>query len=83
MRTEPTFAPSLRRGSLSNPRISYIFILSKREGDQRQALNNIGTNFELKDEEVDLLIKSAGEVLRGSPDFQTFLERTNGMVKQP
>ena len=51
--------------------------------NQRQALNNIGTNFELDDDEVDLLIKAAGEVLRGSPDFRTFLERTNGMVKQP
>ncbi|MGB5423369.1 MAG: patatin-like phospholipase family protein [Desulfobacterales bacterium] len=51
--------------------------------NQRQALNNIGTNFELDDDEVDLLIKSAGEVLRGDPEFRIFLERLNGMVKQP
>ena len=48
--------------------------------NQRQALNNIGTNFDLDDEEVDLLIKAADEVLRASPDFRTFLERTNGRV---
>jgi len=49
--------------------------------NQRQALNDIGTNFDLKDDEVDLLIKAAGEVLRGSPEFQAFLKRTNGRVK--
>ena len=49
--------------------------------DQRQVLNNIGTNFDLKGDEVDLLIKSAGEVLRGDPEFQAFLKRTNGQIK--
>ena len=51
--------------------------------NQRQALNNIGTNFELKDDEVDLLIKAAGEVLGASPDFRTFLARTKGHARQP
>ena len=51
--------------------------------DRRQALNNIGTNFDLKDDQVDLLISAGGEVLRGSPEFQAFLERTRGRVKQP
>jgi NTE family protein len=51
--------------------------------DQRQALNSIGTNFDLKDDQVDLLISAAGEVLRGSPEFQAFLERTQGRAKQP
>ncbi|MGB5619942.1 MAG: hypothetical protein WBM78_24090, partial [Desulfobacterales bacterium] len=52
------------------------------DADQRQTLNEIGTNFDLKDDEVDLLIQSADEVLRGSPEFQAFLKRTNGRVKQ-
>ncbi len=51
--------------------------------DQRQALNNIGTNFDLKDDAVDLLIKSADEVLRASPEFRSFLKRVDGKVKQP
>ena len=54
-----------------------------RDEDQRQALNNIGTNFHLNDDEVDLLIKTAGEVLRESSEFQAFLKRTNGQIKQP
>ena len=53
------------------------------DADQRQALNDIGTNFDLKDEEVDLLISTADEVLRASPEFRTFLDRTNGQAKQP
>jgi hypothetical protein len=52
-----------------------------RDANQRQALNDIGTNFDLDDDAVDLLIKAAGEVLRGSPEFQAFLKRTNGRVK--
>ena len=52
------------------------------DADQRQALNDIGTNFDLKDDEVDLLIKAADDVLRGSSEFQAFLKRTNGRVKQ-
>ena len=54
-----------------------------RDEDQRQALNNIGTNFHLDDDEVNLLIEAAGEVLRESSEFQTFLKRTNGQIKQP
>jgi len=53
------------------------------EEGQRQALNDIGTNFDLKDDQVDLLIKAAGEVLRGSPDFKAFLERLQGRINQP
>ena len=55
---------------------------SVHDADQRQALNDIGTNFDLKDDEVDLLIQSADEVLRASPEFQAFLKRANGRVKQ-
>ena len=37
-------------------------------------LNDIGTSFNLKDEEVDLLISAAGDILRNSPEFKVFLE---------
>jgi len=53
------------------------------DADQRQALNDIGTNFDLEDDQVDLLISAAGEVLRRSPDFQAFLKRTQGRINQP
>jgi len=54
-----------------------------RDAEQRRALNDIGTNFDLSDDEVDLLITTSGQVLRESPDFQTFLRRTNGQIKLP
>ena len=47
------------------------------------ALNDIGTNFDLKDDAVDLLIRSADEMLRASPEFQAFLKHANGRFKQP
>ncbi len=53
------------------------------DADQRQALNDIGTNFDLKDDEVDLLIKAADDVLRGSSEFQAFLKHVDGRIKQP
>lgn len=54
-----------------------------RDAEQRQALKDIGTNFDLTDDEVDLLITASEQVLRESPDFQTFLRRTNGQIKLP
>ena len=42
---------------------------------QRKKLNEVGTNFDLSDEQVDLLIGAARQILRESPDFQSFLER--------
>lgn len=54
-----------------------------RDAEQRQALNDIGTNFDLTDDDVDLLITASDQVLRQSPDFQTFLRRTNGQIKLP
>jgi NTE family protein len=53
------------------------------DAKQRSALNDIGTNFDLPDDQVDLLIAAAGEVLRGSPEFRAFLERLQGRIKQP
>ncbi len=51
---------------------------SVRDDAERQSLNHIGTNFHLKDEQVDLLISAARKVLLESPEFQAFLERNNG-----
>ena len=53
------------------------------DADRRQALNNIGTNFHLHDDEVDFLISAADEVLQESPEFQAFVKRANGRVRQP
>ena len=44
----------------------------KNDAD-RERLHEIGTNFGLSDEEVDLLISSARQALRGSSAFQDFL----------
>jgi NTE family protein len=43
--------------------------------DARNRLNDIGTSFSLSDEEVDLLIASARQVLRQSSVFQNFLTK--------
>jgi NTE family protein len=74
-----------KKASTSQRPVSFDFVEVSfnvvDDADQRQALNDIGTNFDLDDDAVDLLIKAAGEVLRGSPEFQAFLKRTNGRVK--
>ena len=41
-----------------------------------KALNRIDTNFNLKDEEVDLLITSARQILRDSPELKAFINRS-------
>jgi NTE family protein len=41
--------------------------------ENRAKLNEIGTNFNLTNDQVDLLISSARQVLRQSPAFQDFL----------
>ena len=53
---------------------------SVKDDAERDFLNNIGTNFELNDEQVDHLISAAKKVLHESPDFQTFLDRNRGSV---
>jgi NTE family protein len=45
-----------------------------RDDAQRRYLNNIGTNFNLNDEQVDRLISNARKVLHGSAEFQAFLD---------
>ena len=39
-------------------------------------LNEIGTSFDLSDEEIDRLISASRRVLRESPEFQAFLKRS-------
>jgi len=41
-----------------------------------KALNRIDTNFNLKDEEVDLLITSARQILSDSPELKAFINRS-------
>jgi NTE family protein len=50
--------------------------------DDRNTLYNIGTNFSLSTEEVDLLISSARQVLRQSTAFKDFLAE-NKKLAQP
>ena len=49
-----------------------------KDDAERRKLNKIGTNFVLKDEQVDLLISSGRKLLRGSSEFQAFLAGTQG-----
>jgi NTE family protein len=49
-----------------------------KDDAERDSLNNIGTNFDLNDEQVDHLISAADQVLRESREFKEFLERNNG-----
>jgi len=51
---------------------------SVQDDVERRFLNNIGTNFNLNDKQVDALISTARKVLYESPEFQAFLERNNG-----
>jgi len=45
-----------------------------RDDAERRFLNDIHTNFNLTDEQVDRLISAAGKVLRESTEFKTFLK---------
>jgi len=51
-----------------------------KDDTERHFLNNIGTNFDLNDKQVDALISAARKVLDESPEFQAFLERNRGSV---
>jgi len=45
---------------------------------QRAVLNNVGTNFHIEDKQADALIAAGRQVLRESPEFQSFLARIRG-----
>jgi NTE family protein len=49
-----------------------------KDDAERDFLNNIGTNFDLNDEQVDRLISAAGQALHESREFKEFLECNNG-----
>ncbi len=51
-----------------------------RDEARRHALNQIGTNFSLDDEEVDLLIEAGSSLLRSSPGFQELVREWGGAV---
>jgi NTE family protein len=53
-----------------------------QDATKRRYLNNIGTNFDLNDEQVDRLISAAREVLRVSPELKRFLDSSRGSVKK-
>ena len=53
-----------------------------KDATKREYLNNIGTNFDLNDEQVDRLISAAREVLRVSPELKRFLDSSRGSVKK-
>jgi len=52
------------------------------DGDDRGRLYGIGTNFNLRDEEVDLLITSARQALRHSEEFNKFLAENRQMLQR-
>ena len=49
-----------------------------QDDTERSQLNKIGTSFNIKDEQVDLLISAGRKLLRGSSEFQAFLAGTQG-----
>jgi NTE family protein len=51
-----------------------------RDDAQREKLNEVGTNFDLSDDQVDLLIAAARQLVRESPEFQSFLERNRNRI---
>jgi NTE family protein len=63
--------------STTGPPVSFHFVEVSfnqvKNDDERNRLNEIGTNFNLNDDEVDLLISSARKVVLQSPALQAFL----------
>ena len=66
--------------------VTFHFIEVSFEGvsneDDRNRLYNIGTNFDLSDEEVDLLVASARQALRQSADYQDFLVENRQLLNR-
>lgn len=72
-----TFEKYVREKATLGKEVNFNFvdvsINQVRDDDEREFLNGIGTNFDLKDDEVDRLIAAARKVLRESKEFQAFL----------
>lgn len=68
-----------RENSKPGHPVSFDFVEVSFDGmpdeARREKLNDVGTNFHISDEQVDLLIDASRQILRESPDFQTFIER--------
>ena len=62
--------------------VSFHFVevsfAKERNKEEKDKLNEIGTNFSLSNEEVDLLIGSGRRILRHSTEFQDFLNENKG-----
>ena len=73
-----TFLDWARMASTPERPVKFHFVevsFDKASDDaERKKLNKIGTSFSLSDAEVDLLISTAGSILRNSPEFKAFLE---------
>jgi NTE family protein len=54
-----------------------------RDDAQRKGLNEVSTSFAISDEQVDSLISAGRQVLRESPEFQSFLERNRSRGTRP
>ena len=73
-----TFAHWAEQVSTPENPVRYHFVEVSFEkaadGAELDYPNNIGTNFNLSDKEVDRLISAAGQILRQSPEFKAFLD---------
>jgi NTE family protein len=85
--TDLLFTTWAQQLSTADRHVSFDFVRVDFEGvtndAERKKLRNIGTNFSLSDEEIDRLISAARQVLRASPEFKAFLERTSGRTGKP
>lgn len=74
---EARFSEWTRELSRPGAPVEFEFIevsFDRVQNEKRRALlNGIGTNFDLSDEEVDVLLETSREVLRASPEFQKLL----------
>jgi len=77
-----SFEKWTKEASTAERPISFDFVDVNFEAmadeDERAKLNDIGTNFHLPDEDVDLLLSAARKILGEAPAFQAFLERVGG-----
>jgi NTE family protein len=82
-----SFKKWARESSKPGAPVTFDFVNVSFEGvkddEKRAFLNDVGTNFSLEDEQVDALIDAARQVLRGSPQFHTFLERASSAGTAP
>ena len=85
--TRDSFEKWSRESSTPERPVSFDFVEVSfdhvRDEAQREVLNQVGTSFDISDEQVDSLISAARQVLRESPEFQSFLERNRSRGARP